>query len=211
MTAMSLCLDRPGFLPRLSSHHLSRLRLSELLLTSTARVKLLCAPAGSGKSALLAECLLQAPPQCVVHWLPLAGAALSCADLCGRLAEALGLPSKDEGALLRHLARVQVPTWLFLDDYCRVPNPELDTLLDRLLAVSSPALSWWLSARRRPHCNWPRLLLDDELYECEGRTLAFTEGEIEQVLHHVAQPVAAKTARKVIQRSGGWCAGVRIA
>ena len=211
MTAMSLCLDRPGFLPRLSSHHLSRLRLSEPLLASTARVKLLCAPAGSGKSALLAECLLQAPPQCAVHWLPLAGATLSCADLCGRLAEALGLPSKDEGALLRHLARVQVPSWLFLDDYCRVPNPELDTLLDRLLAVSSPALSWWLSARRRPHCNWPRLLLDDELYECEGRMLAFTEDEIEQVLRHVAQPVAAKTARTVIQRSGGWCAGVRIA
>ncbi|KPH00542.1 LuxR family transcriptional regulator [Pseudomonas sp. RIT-PI-q] len=211
MTAMSLCLDRPGFLPRLSSHHLSRLRLSEPLLASTARVKLLCAPAGSGKSALLAECLLQAPPQRVVHWLPLAGAALSCADLCGRLAEALGLPSKDEGALLRHLARVQVPTWLFLDDYCRVPNPELDTLLDRLLAVSSPALSWWLSVRRRPQCNWPRLLLDDELYECEGRTLAFTEGEIEQVLRHVAQPVAAKTARRIIQRSGGWCAGVRLA
>jgi ATP/maltotriose-dependent transcriptional regulator MalT len=211
MTAMSLCLDRPGFLPRLSSHHLSRLRLSEPLLASTARVKLLCAPAGSGKSALLAECLLQAPSQCVVHWLPLAGATLNGADLCGRLAEALGLPSKDEGALLRHLARVQVPTWLFLDDYCRVPNPELDTLLDRLLAVSSPALSWWLSARRRPHCNWPRLLLDDELYECEGRTLAFTEDEIEQVLRHVAQPVAARNARKVVQRSGGWCAGVRIA
>lgn len=211
MTAMSLCLDRPGFLPRLSSHHLSRLRLSEPLLASTARVKLLCAPAGSGKSALLAECLLQASSQCVAHWLPLAGAALSCADLCGLLAEALGLSSKDEGALLRHLARVQVPTWLFLDDYCRVPNAELDALLDRLLAVSSPALSWWLSTRRRPHCNWPRLLLDDELYECEGRTLAFTEGEIEQVLRHVAQPVAAKTARRIIQRSGGWCAGVRIA
>lgn len=211
MTAMSLCLDRPGFLPRLSSHHLSRQRLSEPLLASTARVKLLCAPAGSGKSALLAECLLQAPQQCVVHWLPLAGATLSCADLCGRLAEALGLSLKDEGTLLRHLARVQAPTWLFLDDYCRVPNPELDNLLDRLLAVSSPALSWWLSTRRRPHCNWPRLLLDDELYECEGRTLAFTEDEIERVLRHVAQPVAAKTARKVIQRSGGWCAGVRIA
>jgi LuxR family maltose regulon positive regulatory protein len=113
--------------------------------------------------------------------------------------------------LFEFLARLQTPTWLFLDDYCRVPNPELDALLDRLLAVSSPALSWWLSTRRRPHCNWPRLLLDDELYECEGRTLAFTEDEIEQVLRHVTQPVAAKTARKVIQRSGGWCAGVRIA
>ncbi len=80
MTAMTPCLDRSGFLPRLSSHHLSRARLSEPLLASTARVKLLCAPAGSGKSALLAECLLQAPAQCRVHWLPLSGEAWSAAD-----------------------------------------------------------------------------------------------------------------------------------
>ncbi len=73
MTAMTLSLDRPGPLPRLSSHHLSRERLTEPLLASSARVKLLCAPAGSGKSALLTECLLRAPEHCRVYWLPLSG------------------------------------------------------------------------------------------------------------------------------------------
>lgn len=62
MTAMTPCPDRPGLLPRLSSTHVPRRSLSEPLLTSEARVKLLCAPAGSGKSALFAECFLQAPP-----------------------------------------------------------------------------------------------------------------------------------------------------
>ena len=80
MTAMTHCPDRPGFLPRLSSHHLSRERLIEPMLASTARVKLLCAPAGSGKSALLSECLLRAPEHYRVCWLPLAGASLSAAD-----------------------------------------------------------------------------------------------------------------------------------
>ncbi|EJM58313.1 ATP-dependent transcriptional regulator [Pseudomonas sp. GM50] len=211
MTAMTPCLDRSGFLPRLSSHHLSRARLSEPLLASTARVKLLCAPAGSGKSALLAECLLQAPSQCRVHWLPLSGVASSAADFRHRLAEMLGLASSDEAGLLGCLARLQAPTWLFLDDYCRLPNPELDLLLDRMLAISSPMLTWWLGSRRRPQCNWPRLLLDDELYECESTSLAFTQGEVEQILQPWVTEQASKVASRIIQRTGGWCAGVRIA
>ncbi|WP_282411016.1 LuxR C-terminal-related transcriptional regulator [Pseudomonas sp. PS02303] len=211
MTAMTPCLDRSGFLPRLSSHHLSRDRLTGPLLASTSRVKLLCAPAGSGKTALLADCLLQAPPPCRVCWLPLSGIAMSTVDFRQRVAEALGLASAEEPAMLGALARLQVPTWLFLDDYCRVPNPELDQLLDRMLAVSSPALTWWLGARRRPQCNWPRLLLDDELYECERATLAFNQTEIASLLRHLTPSDASTAASKIIQRSGGWCAGVRIA
>ncbi|TBN44481.1 LuxR C-terminal-related transcriptional regulator [Pseudomonas sp. BGI-2] len=211
MTAMTPCLDRSGFLPRLSSHHLSRDRLTEPLLASTSRVKLLCAPAGSGKTALLADCLLQAPSQCRVCWLPLSGVVMSAADFRQRVAEALGLASSEESAMLGALARLQAPTWLFLDDYCRVPNPELDHLLDRMLAVSSPMLTWWLGARRRPQCNWPRLLLDDELYECERATLAFNQTEIASLLRHLTPADAGTAASKIIQRSGGWCAGVRVA
>lgn len=211
MTAMTLCRDRPGYLPRLSPHHLSRDRLTEPLLASTARVKLLCAPAGSGKSALLAECLLRAPAQCQVCWLPLLGEPINVVDFRRRLAQELGLTSSDEPTLLEYLTRSQMPAWLFFDDYCRVPNPELDLLLDRMLTVSSPMVTWWLGTRRRPQCNWPRLLLDDELYECEHSTLAFNQSEIAQLLRHVAPVEANAVAGKIIQRSGGWCAGVRIA
>lgn len=211
MTAMTPCLDRPGLLPRLSSHHLSRDRLIEPLLSSTARVRLLCAPAGSGKSALLIECLMRAPEQCRVCWLPLAGESMSVVEFRQRLAQALGLGASDEPALLESLARLQEPTWLSLDDYCRIPNPELDLLLDRLLAVSSPRVTWWLSGRRRPQCNWPRLLLDDELYDCERSTLAFNPDEIAKLLHHQEPAQARKSANRIFERSGGWCAGVRMA
>ena len=153
MTAMTTCLDRPGLLPRLSPHHLYRARLVEPLLASTARVKLLCAPPGSGKSALLAECMLSAPATCEVRWLPLAGEAISVGGFCQRLARTLGLKTSDESELLEYLARLPTATWLFIDDYCRVPDPELDLLLDRLLASSSPMVTWWLSGRRRPQCN----------------------------------------------------------
>ncbi|WP_277760627.1 LuxR C-terminal-related transcriptional regulator [Pseudomonas sp. A34-9] len=211
MTAMTPCLDRSGFLPRLSAHHQPRQRLSGPLLESMARVRLICAPAGSGKSALLAECLLQAPAEYQVLWLPLAGAQLSVSELCRRLAQVLGLAVADEAGLLAALSCWTAPTWLFIDDYCRLSDPALDTLLDRLLTGSNPALIWWLGTRRRPQCNWPRLLLDDELYECESATLALTQDEIAQALRHLAPEQAASVAARIVQRTGGWCAGVRMA
>ena len=206
MTAMTRCLDRPGFMPRLSAHHLLRPRLAEPLLAAQVRVKLLCAPGGSGKSALLAECALQAPVGCQVYWLPFNGVALSPVDVCRRLAQNLGLSFTDEATLLLDLTQWQTPAWVFLDDFCRLPTPDTDALLDRLLTVSSPALTWWLGARRRPVCNWPRLLLDDELLEC-GADLAFSPEEIQQLLN----PALGLSVDSVLQFSGGWCAGVRIA
>ncbi|MGY2364690.1 LuxR C-terminal-related transcriptional regulator [Pseudomonas azotoformans] len=206
MTAMTRCLDRPGFMPRLSAHHLLRPRLAEPLLVAQVRVKLLCAPGGSGKSALLAECALQAPKDCPVYWLPLNGVALSPVDLCQRLAQNLGLPFTDEVTLLSDLARWQAPAWLFLDDFCCLPAPDTDALLDRLLTASSPALTWWLGARRRPQCNWPRLLLDDELLEF-GADLAFSPAEVQQLLIHAP----GQSVDSVLQFSAGWCAGTRIA
>ncbi|MHC8370335.1 LuxR C-terminal-related transcriptional regulator [Pseudomonas sp. MDT1-85] len=210
MTAMTPCLDRPGFLSRLSSHHQSRSRLSEPLLASTARVRLICAPAGSGKTALLTECLSQAPTHCVVHWLSLAGGALSVDEFCQRLARTLGLDETTESSIITALTRWSMPTWLFLDDYCRQPDPALDALLDRMLAFSGPALVWWISSRRRPPCNWPRLLLDDALYECESATLALTQQEIARALHHLPPEHAGSVATRIFQRTAGWCAGVRM-
>ena len=203
MTAMTRCLDRSGCMPRLSAHHALRARLTVPLLTAQARVRLLCAPGGSGKSALLAECALQAPKGCQVVWMPLNGAALSPLEFCARLAQQLGLPFVDEATLLLDLGRWPHTTWLFLDDFCRSPAPELDALLDRLLAAGSPQLTWWLGARRRPLCNWPRLLLDDELLECSE--LFFSAEEVEQLL------APGHTVDSLMQFSAGWCAGVRIA
>lgn len=210
MTAMTPFLDRPDFLPRLSPHHLPRPRLCDALLESAARVKLICAPAGSGKTALLTECLLQASVNCTVCWLPLAGASLSVGEFCERLARAMGLTASDEASLLYELARRSSATWVVIDDYCRNPEPALDALLDRMLAISSPALTWWIGTRRRPPCNWPRLLLDDALYECEGATLALTRDEIAQVLRHLSPAQADSVAARIHLRSGGWCAGVRM-
>ncbi|WMN18743.1 LuxR C-terminal-related transcriptional regulator [Pseudomonas piscis] len=211
MTVMTRCPERSGFMPRLSSHHVSRQRLSAPLLACAARVRLLCAPAGSGKTALLVECLLQAPVGCRVIWLPLGGTAQAPRQLCRTLATALGLADDTEEAVLQGLLHLDTPLWLFIDDYCRASATDLDLLLDRLLGLDNPQLSWWLGCRRRPQCNWPRLLLDDQLVELAGPALAFSQDDIEQLLRQLPHPLCGQAAGRILQRSGGWCAGVRIA
>jgi ATP/maltotriose-dependent transcriptional regulator MalT len=211
MTAFTQHVGRPDYWPRLSPQHLMRSRLTVPLLASSARVKLLCAPAGSGKSALLGECVRQAPPDCRIAWLPLAGEALSVADFCAQLSTALGLKQRDEGSMLSQLAQWSTSCWIVLDDYCRTPSAELDHCLDRFMAVSSPEITWWISGRRRPLCNWPRLLLSGELLEREGPALAFNLEEIEQLLTHEATVWPADAGAAIFAQSAGWCVGVRVA
>lgn len=211
MTAMCVSPECSDRLPRLSPRHLPRTRLSARLLASPERVKLLCAPAGSGKTALLSECARQAPVGCAVHWLSLGNTAGTPEALCVLLATALDLASTAQAHVLDRLARVQAPTWLFLDDYSRSANADLDGLLDALLLHSSAHLNWWICGRRRPACNWPRLLLEGDLLECDGRALAFTATEIDQLLASQSQDWPQQTADRILQHTDGWAAGVRIA
>ncbi|CAI8878685.1 LuxR family transcriptional regulator, maltose regulon positive regulatory protein [Pseudomonas sp. IT-347P] len=181
------------------------------MLASAARVKLVCAPAGSGKSALLAECLSQAPASSTVLWLALDGRK-SCVDDFRRcLALALQVQEAGEAELVAVLASLTAETWLFLDDYCRQPDPLLDGFLDRLLAIANPALTWWIGTRCRPKCNWPRLLLDDELYISEARTLAMTADEVTRLLRQLPAERVDSVVERLMHDTGGWCAGVRMA
>ncbi|MGV8448782.1 ATP-binding protein, partial [Pseudomonas aeruginosa] len=153
--------------------HLPRPRLHQPLLRGECRLRLLCAPAGSGKTVLLGECARRAPPGVQVVWLALGGEALDPATFRRRLAGALGLAEdSDEAQLCRRLRNASA-LWLLLDDYPRHPDPALDACLDRLLSAASPRVGWWLASRRRPQCNLARLLLEGELLEVDGGLLAF--------------------------------------
>ncbi|BAN50473.1 LuxR C-terminal-related transcriptional regulator [Metapseudomonas resinovorans] len=203
--------ETPAHLPRLPSLHVSRPRLSDRLVESTARLRLLCAPAGSGKSVLLTECVRRCPDGTQVRWLPLGGGNPAVVGFCALLADVLGIAERNEEGLLQALALWDQPVWLVLDDYCRQASAELDACLDRLLSAGSPALSWWISGRRRPACNLPRLLIDGELLELDAESLAFDHGELEQLLQQSYLDGAGDVACRLFKSTGGWCAGLRMA
>ncbi|MCO3023169.1 helix-turn-helix transcriptional regulator [Pseudomonas aeruginosa] len=202
--------ELPAALPRLPPQHLPRPRLHQPLLRGECRLRLLCAPAGSGKTVLLGECARRAPPGVQVVWLALGGEALDPATFRRRLAGALGLPEESDEAQLCRRLRNASALWLLLDDYPRHPDPALDACLDRLLSAASPRVGWWLASRRRPQCNLARLLLEGELLEVDGGLLAFDADEVAELLRLHGRSADAAATGALLERSGGWCAALRL-
>ncbi|UUY09325.1 LuxR C-terminal-related transcriptional regulator [Pseudomonas sp. J452] len=198
-------------LPRLPAAHIARPRLGDALLASDSRLSLVCAPAGFGKSVLLNECVRRAPAGTRVVWLELLGLPLTPTELLTRLATALQLtpgPGEPGAELSLLLGRIEQPLWIILDDYPRQTCAELDACLDQLLERAPHTLRWWISGRRRPAWNLPRLLLQGDLQELDAQALALTEAELERLLEQRQQRLPSALAKQLLQHSEGWLAGV---
>ncbi|NUU38237.1 LuxR C-terminal-related transcriptional regulator [Pseudomonas sp. C2B4] len=187
------------------AHHLPRPRLLDELLAGAQRLRLLCAPAGYGKTALINECVRQSRPERCV-WLDLEGHALTLAQFCQRLATGLQVDARDPLTLLTWLERSEDAWWLVLDDYPAQSCPELDQWLDRLLR-SQGQVQLWVSCRQRPSWKLARLLLEGQLLELGAGQLAFDREEFERVVEWRV-PAAEPAAReKLWRQTHGWCAG----
>ncbi|HBX55626.1 LuxR C-terminal-related transcriptional regulator [Pseudomonas sp. UBA2684] len=197
-------------LPRQPPGHIQRQPLQQRLLGEACRLRLLVAPAGFGKSVLLADCARACPPEYTPLWLNCATWTGSAAAFCRQLASALGYPpALDEAQLGAALAAEERALWIMLNDYPREPDDALDACLDHLIGVSPANLNWWLGSRRRPNCNLPRLLLEGELFELDHRDLAFGAGEVGLWLHQV-DPSRLAWADALHGMTAGWPAALRL-
>lgn len=199
-----------GSLPRLNAAHLQRPRLSKALLEADCHLRLLCAPAGSGKSALLSECLQQCPSDTLCAHLNLRGQSLGCDGFVMQLATALCAPSNDLKGIRQQLKQPLQPMWLVLDDYPHLPDTTLDELLNELIQSSSPRIYWWLASRRRPALPLTRLLLEGDLFELGRTELSFNEQELNELLRLNGQSWFHQEVADLLSRSQGWCSGVRL-
>ncbi|HSC83587.1 MAG TPA: LuxR C-terminal-related transcriptional regulator, partial [Pseudomonas sp.] len=132
-------------------------------------------------------------------------------ELLARLAAALQLPHGDGEAfaeLSQLLGRVEQPLWIILDDYPRQPCAELDACLDHLLERAPHTLRWWISGRRRPAWNLPRLLLQGDLLELDAQALALDEKELAQLLQQRQLELPDELRAQLLQHSEGWLAGI---
>ncbi|MHA6494130.1 LuxR C-terminal-related transcriptional regulator [Pseudomonas borbori] len=204
-------------LPRLPAQHVARDRLSTSLLNSDCRLRLLCAPAGFGKTVLLRECMRHVPADTRLVWLDLAGRRMDAAQLLARLGAALEMPVTSEGdaseALLALLQRLDQRLWIVLDDYPRMPERdgqlcELDACLDLLLEQGPSTVCWWVSSRRQPVCNLPRLSLQGDLLALDASALALNQEEFERLLHGYPLHLPSAQAEQLFQQCAGWLAGI---
>lgn len=199
-------------IPRLPSAHLPRERLQHELLARPQRLRLLCAPAGYGKTVLLNECLRQRDAATRCLWLDLAGQSLTLAQFCARLVERLGTDTKhcrNEADLLALLEHREDTLWLALDDFPADACAELDAWIDRLLR-SSARVQLWVTCRQRPNWKLARLLLEGELLELGAGQLAFSRDEFEAVVELLDPGVPDSCKADLWRQTLGWCAGARL-
>ena len=216
---------RPGFVPRP--------RLAGALGEGLARgVILVCAPAGSGKTALLADWARSGGRP--VAWLSLDAAdddpvrfwrhvvaALDRArpGIGERAGPLLGPPppSTFEGlvtALINELAARpgEDEIVLVLDDYHLVDAQPVHASLEFLLEHLPPGLRLVLASRSDPPLPLPRLRAGGQLAELRAGELRFTAEEAAGLLQEAigaGLPGAAVAA--LTTRTEGWAAGLQLA
>jgi ATP/maltotriose-dependent transcriptional regulator MalT len=193
---------------------------------------LVCAPAGFGKTALLADWVRDGRHR--VGWLSLdAGdndparfwrhviAALDRAHpgIAGRSAPLLGSspPPSFEGvvtALINQLAAQpgQGEVLLVLDDYHLIDAPPVHASLGFLLEHRPPGLRLVLASRADPPLPLARLRARGQLAELRAGQLRFTAEEAAALLRQAAGPALPEAAMAALAaRTEGWVAGLQLA
>ena len=211
----------PGFVPRP--------RLVQALGEGLARGRVLvCAPAGSGKTALLADWARGGGRP--VAWLGLDGgdsdparfwryavAALDRArpGLAGRVGPPP--PRSFEGlvaALINELAADPGPdeVLLVLDDYHLVDSGPVHESVAFLLENLPPGLRVVISGRADPPLPLARLRARGQLAELRAADLRFTPEEAAALLGEAAGPgLPGAAVAALVARTEGWAAGLQLA
>jgi len=221
------------YVPRRKPGLVGRPRLLERLRAgSGSRLTLLSAPAGFGKTTLLAEWLgSDADPDRAVAWLSLDRADHDAASFWTGVATAFDVAVLDHRSraleltgstplpvdnlltvLVNELAETTVETWLVLDDYHLVDNRDIDRAVAFLLDHLPPHVHVVISTRADPDLPLSRWRVRGELVEVRAADLRFTPDEAEAYLNDVAG--LALTAEQVIaleQRTEGWIAALQLA
>ena len=225
----------PG--PRLPPHLLARPRLLQHLQQGLERTLiLLSAPAGYGKSTLLAQWLASAALPCA--WLALEPADNEPAHFCSSLLAALqrtdprlagggrvqaALPSRHAPrverlvtALLHELlargSDAGEHLVLVLDDYHLISHEAIHAALGLLLEHRPPQLHLVLATRADPPLPLARLRGRDALLELRAAELQFTPEESRTyLLERRGLPLAAQECALLHARTEGWITGLQLA
>jgi len=220
-------------IPRLRRSLVARPRLSERLnRAAEAALTLVSAPAGFGKTTLLAEWLAAAPPDGPsVAWLSLdrrdndpvtfwsyVVAALQIAapgvGVGARSVLESAQPSTEAvtATLLNDLDAITSTVVLVLDDYHVIDAYDIQDGMALLLEHPPPPLHLVLAGRADPPLPLARLRARGELVEIRAADLRFTPDEAAAYLNQVMG--LALTARDVAALEGrteGWIAALQLA
>ncbi len=183
------------------------------------------APAGSGKTSLVAAVAAAAPVP--VAWCRLTDDERSEAGLVALLSRAVldarsgrtgvipepGHSGAVRGirALLADLDALTEPLLLVIDDCAAVAGTPAEKALARLVDLRSPRCSIVLAGRRPIDVNVPRLRLNGSVVEIGGADLALRPSEVGELFATVfREPLPPSAVATLTRQTGGWAAGLTL-
>jgi LuxR family maltose regulon positive regulatory protein len=199
------------------------------MLSGAARVTLVSAPAGSGKTFLLRSWIAASGVAGRVAWVTIGRDerdaegfwlavldALRATDAGERLIGTLTATPDLEGdiivdRLLDDLRGLDEPLWLVLDDLHELETREAFDQLQRVLSEASPALRLVLVTRRDLRLGLHRLRLEGHLTELRATDLCFTHEEARALFEAAGVQLSEEALDKLVARTEGWAAGLRLA
>ena len=206
-------VSRPGLRERLGS----------------ARVTVVSAPPGSGKTVLLrswiAETSLaeragwvavgrdeQDPQQ---FWLSVLGALRRTTPGSALVRELTGAPDLDGWAiverLLKDLAPLRDRLWLVIDDLHELRSREARRQLELLMMRAPQELRFVLAGRQDVPLGLHRVRLAGELAEIRADDLRFTMEEASALFAAARVELPGPALELLVDRTEGWVAGLRLA
>jgi LuxR family transcriptional regulator, maltose regulon positive regulatory protein len=219
--------------PRTPLRQVFRQRLIDLLDAGARQLlTLLSAPAGAGKTALLASWSSAGQPPGPLAWVSLDAGdneadrfwAHALAALCRSGAVPSDSPLRTLGPasassdsflprLVSGLAELPTPVVLVLDDLHDITDATVLTGLEFLLRHAPPQLRLVLATRVDPPLPLQRLLVSGQLTQVRATDLAFTVAEVGELLATCEhQPRLSDDDLALLQaRTEGWAAGLRLA
>ncbi len=217
--------------PRAATHLVHRGRLLDRLdQAEQARLTLVVASAGAGKTVLLAD-WLAARPEHRSAWLSCDAADADPVRFVSGIIEAFrrtagqqhlgedarqlltldGEVSADViAALADDLEGPEAPLVLVIDDFHLTGGAGVD-VLSLLLEYRPPALQMVVATRVDPSLRLHRMRASEELVEIRERDLSFSDEEIRVFLSRFGLQLNDRELGLVQQRSEGWVAGLQMA
>ena len=219
------------FKPSLRQHTVERERLYDLLrLGCRLPLTLVVAPAGWGKSTIVAEWL--AHDGITAGWVSLdggdndpmrfwrylllaagqAGSAAGTAALRRLDAAGSDVPRDVLPAFVNALVSADAPLVLVLDDYHLVTSALVHASVAMLLDRSPPQLHLILITRADPALPLSRLRVREELAELRAEDLRFSAAEALEFFNSRPGPrLSEQDVLRLLARTEGWAAGLQLA
>ncbi len=210
--------------PPLPETSVSRTALVNHLRTHDAQVVLVTAPAGYGKTTLLAQWTRRDPRR--FAWVRVHGAGDDPDELALRIATAVGWDPVDQPTigddeperaartfvrgLGRRLVTIDEPIVLVLDDVEELREPGSIALVATLADNLPPRTQLVLAGRRAPALPFARLRAEGVLLELHAGDLRMTERETAAVLQRMGVDLEADDIRDLHDRSEGWPVGLHV-